>query len=156
MPTERHKLLKKKIAENGGRLGKALKDLGYSENYQKSPDKFRKTKSWQELMNQDLPDDLLAKKHRELLNKKEVVTRNNNETKQIDVVETGQLDANAVRAGLDMAYKLKGHYAPEKHENRITIEERMRKLTPEELDDVISGRKYLDENNNLIEAKSLN
>lgn len=77
-----------------------------------------------------LPDDLLREKHLALLNKEEVITKNNVTTGEIDVVPTGQIDVQAVSKGLDMAYKLKGAYAPEKHTNlNLTVE-----LKPEELD----------------------
>lgn len=46
-----------------------------------------------------IPDELLEEKHIALLKKKD---------------ENGQIDVQAVKAGLDMGYKLKGHYAPEK------------------------------------------
>ena len=49
-----------------------------------------------------IPDELLEKKHLELLNKTD---------------EDGNIDTNAVKAGLDMGYKLKGAYAPEKSIN---------------------------------------
>lgn len=55
-----------------------------------------------------LPDDLLAQRHLELLNKREVIR-----TPQGDMV-TDQPDTQAVKAALDMAYKIKGTYAPEK------------------------------------------
>lgn len=45
-----------------------------------------------------LPDDLLAEKHLALLNK----------------MEGEEIDVNAVSKGLDLAYKVKGTYAPEK------------------------------------------
>lgn len=50
-----------------------------------------------------IPDDLLVKRHTELLNQKDPIT--------------GKLDAQAVGKGLDMAYKIKGTYAPEKTVN---------------------------------------
>ena len=46
-----------------------------------------------------LPDDLLAERHLELLNKRDVM---------------GEVEVVAVSKGLDMAYKIKGTYAPEK------------------------------------------
>lgn len=49
-----------------------------------------------------LPDDLLGEKHLALLNK---------------IDENGEIDVNAVKAGLDMAYKIKSTYAPEKTAN---------------------------------------
>lgn len=63
---------------------------------------------------EQIPDSLLVAKHLELLNKKEVVTRNNINSGEIEVLPTGQIDPQAVKAGLDMAYKLKGIYAPDK------------------------------------------
>lgn len=77
-----------------------------------------------------IPDDLLQEKHLALLNKEEVITKNNVTTGEIDVIPTGQIDVQAVSKGLDMAYKLKGAYAPEKHTNlNLNVE-----LKPEELD----------------------
>ncbi len=69
-----------------------------------------------------IPDKLLVKKHLALLNKEEVITKNNMTTGEVDVIETGQIDAVAVKAGLDMAYKLKGHYAPEEKNVSIKVE----------------------------------
>ncbi len=57
-----------------------------------------------------LNDKMLAEKHLMLLNKEEVIVRNNVSTKKIEVIPTGQMDVQAVKAGLDMAYKIKGKY----------------------------------------------
>ena len=57
-----------------------------------------------------IPNELVVSKHLELLNKMEKVTKNNMTTGKIDVIDTGEIDAQAVKAGLDMAYKLKGSY----------------------------------------------
>lgn len=51
------------------------------------------------IIEETLGDDLLAEKHLALLNKRDVL---------------GEIDTIAVKAGLDMAYKIKGTYAPEK------------------------------------------
>ena len=61
-----------------------------------------------------LPDDLLAEKHLELLNKKEVILIHGKENK-IEFTEQPHSD---VKGALDMAYKLKGAYAAEKHDIR--------------------------------------
>lgn len=66
-----------------------------------------------------IPDKLLIKKHLELLNKREKVTKNNVSTGEVDVIETGEIDAQAVKAGLDMAYKLKGIYSSDKSAEKI-------------------------------------
>ncbi len=61
-----------------------------------------------------IPEELVVRKHLALLEKEEVITKNNNTTGEIEVIPTGQIDAQAVSKGLDMFYKLKGSYAPEK------------------------------------------
>ena len=65
-------------------------------------------------MEEYLPDETLAKIHEQLLTKQDVIVRNNPTTGKMEVIATGQIDVQAVKAALDMAYKLKGSYAPEK------------------------------------------
>lgn len=57
-----------------------------------------------------IPDDLLIKRHKELLNKREY------QTFEGESEDVGP-DSQAVSKGLDMAYKLKGSYAAEKSLN---------------------------------------
>ena len=104
----RQKKVAKEVVENGSSMGAAMRGAGYSEAYSKHPEKLKRTDSWQELMEEYLPDSLLAEKHEELLRKTD---------------KTGQVDAVAVPKGLDMAYKLKGKFAPEQVEHRITAVE---------------------------------
>jgi hypothetical protein len=73
----------------------------------------------QEAIADALPDALLAKKHLALLNK----------------MQGDEIDVNAVKYGLEMAYKIKGTYAPEKStslnvivEAQISEEERNKLL----------------------------
>lgn len=68
----RHKALLKELAENGGSLRKALKKLGYSKVVQNNPKKVTDSKSWQELMDEFLSDEELAKHHEMLLNHKKI------------------------------------------------------------------------------------
>ena len=80
-----------------------------------------------------LDDNLLVKKHYALLNKMEVITKNNNKTGEIEVIPTGEIDAQAVSKALDMAYKIKSTYAIEKpasvtvnvEELRVTIQQNL-------------------------------
>lgn len=73
-----------------------------------------------------LPDDLLSERHLELLNKRELYTWyedvKDEETKQVIEVIPHHIDlgpdVQAVTKGLDMAFKVKGSYAPEKSESR--------------------------------------
>lgn len=96
MPSIKQKKAFDNAVENGGNMGKAMIDAGYSPNTAKTPQKLTNTQAWQGLMDEYLPDDSLALKHRQLLNDEE--------------------SAIQVKA-LDMAYKLKGNYAPEKSIN---------------------------------------
>jgi hypothetical protein len=63
-----------------------------------------------------IPDDLLVKRHLQLLNKKEKYSKTL-EDGSLELIDSGEIDVNAVQKGLDMAYKLKGEYAPDKHIN---------------------------------------
>lgn len=111
-PSIRQKKAFDKMVENGGSISAAMRDAGYSPNTAKTPSKLLNTKGFQELMSTYLPDELLGEKHLALLNKEEIVTKNNMKSGEIDVIPTGEIDVQAVKAGLDMAYKLKGRYAP--------------------------------------------
>ena len=80
---------------NGSTLKGAMQKVGYSVETSKRTNKLTRSKGWQELLDKHLPDSLLAKRHRELLNKRELL---------------GAVDTQAVSKGLDMAYKIKGRY----------------------------------------------
>lgn len=54
-----------------------------------------------------IPDELLVRKHLELLNS--------------TLGENDKIDVQGVKAGLDMAYKIKSTYAPEKTVSEVTI-----------------------------------
>jgi hypothetical protein len=64
----KHKIVLKNITENHRSVSRAMIEAGYSKHTASKPSNLTKTKSWQELMQQYLPDDLLAQKHFELLN----------------------------------------------------------------------------------------
>lgn len=147
MATENQKIVFNRVAEKikkGGKGGKIsiskeIRESGvYSEKIAKNPQKLTQSKGWQELQEQFLPDKLLTKKHKDLLNHKQLdyfVFPKKMEDEEIEehlnsfkikVVairwsDKGKMafyqsdDPNAIKAGLDMAYKLKGKYAPEKH-----------------------------------------
>lgn len=87
-----------------------MRKAGYNPASAKNPKTLTGSRAWEELMEEYLPDNLLAEKHCALLNKTEVIARNNNDTGKIEIKDTNQIDAGAVKAGLDMAYKLKKKY----------------------------------------------
>jgi hypothetical protein len=122
MATIRQKKLAKEIVENRGQsTSVSMKKVGYSKAYSKNPQQLTATKSWQELMNQYLPDDLLARKHEALLLK----------------TDKKGIDTMAVKSGLDMAYKLKNRYmAPE----QTVVVKNYEDMTDEELQEQINAR----------------
>lgn len=95
----RAKKVLEKIVESGGNksVGEAMIEVGYGVGTSKNPQVLTKSKIWQEVLEEYLPDDLLAKKHLELLNKLD---------------EKGEVDVAATAKALDMAYKLKQKYIP--------------------------------------------
>ncbi len=112
--------------ENNGNVSKSMREVGYSLNSAKNPKMLTDTKGWKELMDEYLPDKLLVKKHLALLEKKEVKRTFNPEIGEWIEVETGDVDTQAVSKGLQMAYDLKGYFAPIKN---VTLN--LTEMTPE-------------------------
>lgn len=98
----KHKKVFEKMAENGGNLSKAVRDCGYSKVYA-SNSTIQKTKTFQELAAKYLPDDLILEKTQALLQKKEVLVRG----PLNEIIETGEIDAYAVKSGVEFAAKLR-------------------------------------------------
>ncbi len=94
--------------EGGSKLSKAMKEAGYSESYIKSGH-IKNTGSWQELVDAVLPDEVLLRTHRGLLEHKEWRARD---------------------AGLEKAYKLKKRYKEE-----VTLKHKFEDLSDEELEE---------------------
>lgn len=68
MATQRQKKAAKKVVENGGNVSKAMRDSGYSPKTAKTPKKLTESKSWEQLMDEFLPDKQLMEHHQALLN----------------------------------------------------------------------------------------
>lgn len=81
-----------------------------------------KKRVYREVLEEILPDKLLAEKHLELLT---VPKKCRTFIKGDLTTEVEELDSVAVSKGLDMAYKIKGEYAPEKREisGEISVKE---------------------------------
>lgn len=109
---EHREVLKKMVENVGLSREEAMGQLEYSESYAKNGN-ITKTDSWQELLRTYIPDELLAKRHKELLDKREIKRTFNHELGEFIDEVTNQPDTNAVKAGLDMAYKLKRRYPKE-------------------------------------------
>jgi len=103
----------KEVVNGGSTLTAAMRKAGYATSTSKKTEKLTATDGWKELMDKHLPDKLLAKKHLELLNKKETIRTWDEKERKTIIEKTGEIDSNSVVKGLDMAYKLKGRYVKE-------------------------------------------
>lgn len=112
MPTlKQEKAIRIVLDNNGMSVGEAMRQAGYPATTASNPQQLTRSKAWEELMEEHLPDKLLAEKHRELLMADKKITQ----YKKGEVIEqTIEVDMPAIKAGLDMAYKLKGHYKGDK------------------------------------------
>lgn len=129
MPTQRQIKTIKKISENLGNkpLGKILRESGYSESTSKTPSRVINTKSWQSLIDEYFPDELLLDIHKSLLLKKETVSYKGK------VIVTKQPHSDAKHA-LELMYRLKGRL--QQQDKGISNE--FDELTPIELDEKIA------------------
>lgn len=112
----RHKIVLKELSENirnGMTMEQAQINAGYSESYAKTG-MLKATKSWQELLEQELPDSLLLKTHKGLINDRK--------------------NWKARDQGLDKAYKLKKRY-----DDTITIKGKFAGLSDSELEARLAG-----------------
>jgi len=120
MATIKQKMTFKEVVK-GSTIKGAMRKAGYSEETSKRTNKVTRTKGWEELLEKHIPDSLLAKRHRELLNKQEVIIIRDGKESHTELTEQPHTD---VKAAIDMGYKLKGKYAAEKHEVQVfTLEE---------------------------------
>jgi len=87
-------------------IGKILVKNGYGKSMQTNPQVVTRSKGWQELMEEMLPDDLLAAVHTKVLKKKEKIVVGIGKGYS-EVVDTGQPHSDALKAA-ELAYKLKG------------------------------------------------
>lgn len=90
---QKHKKVLQKMSENVGKKGRnsisqAAHEAGYSESYARSG-RLQRTKAWQQLLEQELPDEELMAVHKELL---------------------ANEDWRARKEGLHFAYRIKKRY----------------------------------------------
>lgn len=120
MPTFRQKVAVKKLSDSI-RSGKpktmkcVLTESGYSKTVAKRPKLVTEGKGWKELLEQEFPDELLLQVHEQLLQKKEMLKNSDG-----DYEDTGQPHSD-VKGALEMIYKLKGKYEPEKVNNEPIV-----------------------------------
>lgn len=145
-PTPRQIKAANEMVANGGNMKAALKKAGYSPAVQKNPHKVTRSKTWKQLMDEYLPEDYLAEKHRELMEANSIhhyVFPHGTAKKDPRITDAeirsivesvpgcrlvyikldkflGKVayyqspDNKARKDALDMAFKLRGSYSPEK------------------------------------------
>lgn len=132
MATLRQKKAFDKALENGGNVSKAMSESDFSPAMAKNPQKLTRSKGWQELMDKYLPEEKLAKIHKQVLEKKEILlVSDGKEGSHLEY--TGQPHPDVVK-GLDMAFKLRGSYAPEKSINLNLDAEELRAKIKQEIE----------------------
>ena len=66
--TSKQQVVARDLLENTGKpVSKAMLDAGYAPTSAKNPQQLTKSKSWQKLMQEYLPDEKLIEKHKKLL-----------------------------------------------------------------------------------------
>lgn len=73
MATERQKKVLEKVGK-GFPVSRAMREAGYSESYAKNPQRVRKTKTFQEIFNEYVPDSLISKATKQLVKDREPFT----------------------------------------------------------------------------------
>ncbi len=107
------------LVDDGRTQAEKLVKAGYSEKTAEAPTKVTESVGFKQLFDQYLPDKDLAAKHKELLNKQEIIMKN--QGGETVCIPTGQLDTQAVKAALDMAYKIKGNYKEDNDQKKTEI-----------------------------------
>lgn len=142
----RQKKLQIKILEERGKpLGAMMKAVGYSDAYAKNPQQLLESDNWKLLQEKFIPDKLLAKKHKQILNAEGIdkyifpnsmtdkemtaVVKRIKGAKIIRIQRNGAWarayfiypDFRVIKDGVELGYKVKGKFAPEEIKPHIAI-----------------------------------
>src|SRR3990167_5508000 len=116
MATIKQKRAAKKILENPSLpISRVMREVGYKENTAVDPGNLTRSKGWEELMEKNLPDKLLAKVHLEGLKatekKPHLIDRDDKGRPVYEYIKED--DFSTRHKYLDSAYKLKKKYPKE-------------------------------------------
>lgn len=106
MSTFKQKLAASKLVENGGNIGKAMVDAGYSPRTAKTPQKLTNSRGFRSIVKNLVSDVELVKKHRELLYATKLESFDFGNGRETYVKPNYRIRLKA----LDMYYKLLGYY----------------------------------------------
>lgn len=144
--TYKQKLAASKMVENGGNLGKAMLEAGYSKAMAKNPYKLTRSKGWIEATQDLFSDEKLLEKHSELLDSVKTlklsfpVTTKDEEIHEVlssisenKIVYIKQVNGfktcifttpdNSVQFNaLNLAYRVKGYFNNNKNNRRVDDE----------------------------------
>ena len=101
------------VVENGGKsASSAIRKAGYGKSMSRNPQKLTKTKTWEDLMEEFMPESLISKVHNEQMSA----------TKPVVIAGKVKMfpDNDARLKATDMGIKLRGKYAPD----QITLTKR--------------------------------
>jgi predicted SpoU family rRNA methylase len=98
----------------------AMKLAGYSVDVQNKPNKVTEKAGWATLLRRHIPENLVLKKHKAMLEKMETVHTFNKDG-QLVVESTGEIDVNSVAKGVDLYYKVAGKYPKEGNVTAIQV-----------------------------------
>lgn len=98
-----------KVMESRGKksVSAAMRESEYPSTTARNPQQVTRSKTWGRLLKQHLPDTLLTERHKELLNKREVIIIHKGTISKVELTDQPHSD---VKQALDMAYKLKDKY----------------------------------------------
>lgn len=112
----RHRVLFEELQkpEHEGVMKSAMTAIGYTPSMSAQPERVTTTKSWAALLEEHMPQSLLARRHEELLNKRDtsLITIGRGKKARVEIIDRGP-DTTAVKGALEMAYKLRGSFVAE-------------------------------------------
>lgn len=118
-PSIKQKVAFKEVVK-GSSLTQAMIKAGYSRSTAKRTNKLTRTHGWQELIEKYLPEKDLAKLHKRLLQKEEVIVVSDGAKEGSHIEWTGQPHSDALRA-LETGYKLRGRMREKEDDPRGNI-----------------------------------
>ena len=144
MPTQKQQLAAQKIIKNRGNVAKTMLEAGYSKETAKTPQKLIGSKGFKELMSNQIPDENIVKLHSQLLNKTKIIAYKDKKTGKVKTYDTGEIDTPAVISALNMAYKLRGLYAPDKIQQMNKFDDLSDKELDEKLKEAMAMKERYD------------
>lgn len=139
--TEKQKKAFKEVVK-GSNISQAMKKAKYADSTSKRTNKLTRSKGWEELKEEYLPDKDLAKVHKEGLKattkKPHLIDRDDKGRPIYDYVKEN--DFQTRHKYLDTAYKIKGRHAPDKLD--VVVEKKP--ILDKEVDDYIKWREQKD------------